>query len=596
MAIGRIEATLLIPAAVIAACQSEGGQGGRPAFARETSPTAVQAESGTEEAVLGATLRRKRDSSGPATAAVRDDMSIYGRLNLKVNILSPGFSRVARLNDGSVLDRLWRALVREVAPTARHFALTVTPMQGDVSLGELVILTIDQVDQNTRDGGVGPQLESSFQELTDSPWVRLDPATGLSYRVTARATTATGIDVKRELGNAIAVLAAIGAGPTSGISSVVGFGTQKVVGDLASRGSGILNGAFSSEPKSSAMLTLGPTAQAGPGRFWRQDRIVVQNDRGEDLAVLTVNLFMTATLAAPDLRTEVPPEQAALAKTRGRLVSRLPVPRDNTTRVETLDQQLPRHPPLDEFARATRTPSDAVSYRQRCLQAQSYAAGQLGLTEIDALRVRFEIADENGYNANAALRGSGCFSEDEVRALEAMGYQPLRDTAVPRAAGVLTNEEMEKNVIPILLGAGGSTDRFNQQLSPRVAITAPAGVLGDNEIDLSDELAVDRGDVVNQFLRGRASFAGCFGVPSGETPNSQRLDRRVFLLPKDVSLGPMVMRLVVGGDGRAIEVIEVRRASERLIQAACATTPDSRNRLLAALRVATPPRTNLVTR
>lgn len=594
---------LVLLSMLLVGCLHGQPSGNAPATRPEGIDGIARPSARSDEAILGATLRRSRPIAGEATAAVRDDMSVYARLNFAVDIQSSGFNRIAQLNDGSALDRLWRALIREVAPSARHFALTVTPMQGETSLGEIVLLTIERTDRNTRDDGTGARLESQFFELSASPWVRLGASSGLSYKVIARATTETGVSVSRELTSAIAILGAIGAGPTSGISAVIGFGTTPVVAQMADRMSSILNGAFSMAPRSTATLTLGPAARAEPGRFWRQDRIQVLDERGAPVAVLSVELFMTATLARQSLGVEVPSQEAAFARTQSlRLVASLPVPRENTTRLEMLSEQLSRHPPLDEFARATaRSAQDAASYYQRCRRAHDYLTAQLGLTGADALRVRYEIADEGGYNANATLRSSGCFSDGpggELDDLERMGFRPRRDTSLPRPEDILTSQEIEANLIPILSGTGGSTDRFNRQLAEKVDISAPAGVLGADELDLRDELAVDRGDVVNQFLRGRTSFVACYGVPSGSTPNPQRLDRRLLIIPKDASLGPMVMRFIVNANAGAVSAVEVRRASEGTIRAACDKPElrESRDRLLAAMRQASGARINLTRR
>src|SRR5690606_3294437 len=133
-------------------------------------------------------------------------------------------------------------LLREIAPRARHYLLTVTPILGATAagagggavIGEQVLFRIDDTDRAETGR---PRMSDFLRESYATPWVRLGNNTNLGYRISARAREDLAADLGRQVAFAVDVLSGIGAGPTSGATAVVGMLAKPAATAIADRAS-----------------------------------------------------------------------------------------------------------------------------------------------------------------------------------------------------------------------------------------------------------------------------------------------------------------------------------------------------------------------
>lgn len=534
---------------------------------------------------VGATMYRPPVSDPRAVAQVREDLDIYGRLEFSARFLGDGVQRIAPLNEGTFGQKLLNSLLRQVSTTSRNYALTVQPEVNDQKLGEMVLFGL----QYEEAGPNGPRIVTVLNERLATSWWRIRRGESFRYTLSARASDRQDFHIAEKLVELNGFLSAVGAGPSLGASVLGSRIGAEVFTRVVGRIDETLKGMYSSEPSSTLASAVGPGTRpegAPEGRFKRADRIVVRAADGSDLAEVSVRLVLASTMADPEASDDVPAPEAPFRPTPHLMPTLRVTLRDANVPVVLANHALtfPELLQLDREANARRP--DPERFDTACRDANSFMQTAFGLTAADAMRVRWEVA-ERGFTQSPELQGAGCF-QDEVPRLRRIGYPVDRALATARVwPEMLVRNDALDNLVKLMVGTGGSVEQVNGQLAPKVSVIAPAGALGTEAVTAVDDSAVDRSDVVARFLRGNATWAGCYSVPGANRGNINRLDRRLFFLPKDERQGPMSLVLVgspLPDGGVGVVSITVNRAYEAQIQDLCKDAPETRDRLLAALR------------
>lgn len=562
--------------ALLAGCNGTGQSGSRP-VASGASVDVV------DEQILPV-VHRSRPRAEPAVTAMPDDMDVYARIEFWPELLSSGARRAAPLNSGPFPLRLWEALKAKLAPTTTSIAVTVQPMYGETALPEIILFRLDYASGS----GGGPTVTAISNGTIQTPWQRMTQGDRYAFVLRVRSLDQVNVGLVSLVETATSVLAGIGAGPTSGASAVLGVVTLPAAQILAGSVENILRTAFSGgRVESTPTLALGPRAQPPTGTanaFWRQDRLIIGAADGTEVVVVNANMTFRPTLSAPNVSDKVP-SSADGRRPAPPLITRplFPMDKRGPTAVAS-DWSL--HGPLATLQARARQPNDPTAFESACTTAAAYLTN-LGLTDDDALRMRFEVAQEGGFNLSDALIASNCFaSERDRRVLRDMGYDPEVNRSRPRSSRVLSNADLD-NLGRVMLGrSDAELDSAIRLFDRRVLVTAASQTLQAAEVISVPDEAEDGATVVVDQLRRRASAYGCFSQPGAAEGAPRRLDRSFLFQPTFPGAPPALLQLEGSADGSAVARVTVTRVTkESEIIARCSgSDTKTRETFLSALR------------
>lgn len=337
-------------------------------------------------------------------------------------------------------------------------------------------------------------------------------------------------------------------------------------------------------------IRLGPGVQVRGGRFVNAARIYLPPPFGGFWGSdLTVRLNITQSRIDPwELEAStVLPDPGSAELPASPLLPRLRVlERHAPFEIRPLEDMLDDDsmPELRDFRReGSSTAANAERFDRACASLHQYALSELGLTETDALRLRWE-ALRPGVLA-PELRASDCVRE-ALASWRRMRYpvdQALAPAAVSPAASFLGGAEIG-NLASILRG-GGNAAALTARLSDRVAISDTPGGLGPRGTRLQGNAAVLRERVVAGWLAGKASEVGCSISPNPVT--GAAMERSVLFLPRNPRQGLMNLLLrgsPPDGDGRVTHLeVTAATATEAAIRARCQDNSTEATALIDAL-------------
>lgn len=560
------------------------------AFAGTALMVAGCAGNGGQQAALGpGLLFRSPPPETVASADLRDQIDVYGRLEFELYTVPDAVGRQVPLTEGNIA----AAFRRFISTSSRRFALTVKPTVNSQQLPEVVLLSL--IYDEAAPGGV--KSETGKIDVVATNWWRLRNGQSITFQVAARAATQQNFHIADRLKQAVGILGAIATPVSGGGSAILGALGSNVVSQLAGSVDAALTDTFSSQPAVAETNSLGPGRTVLNNRFLRQDRYLVRSSDGSDLAELRVNLTLARSLAdprplprLPEVGTEDNPTPPLLP-TLQVLVTRMQPPA-----IAPLQNLLstPYFPELQELRQeATDRRPDPDRFERACARVHNYAQEELGLTVADALRLRWEVLRLG--HLPQELRDTACIREamDRWRKMNFPIDQVASLTAPWQGRGAFGDGQDMPNLASVMLGTGGDAAALTARLADRVSVIDQPGGLGTPDTMLIDGEAVVRDGVVASWIAGKASNVGCWSIPGFNSPGKtaiNRLERQVLFLPRNPALGLMVLsiRTPLGADGQPAGVAQLvvtpAPTTEAFIRDRCKDSTDHGDGLVNALR------------
>jgi hypothetical protein len=356
--------------------------------------------------------------------------------------------------------------------------------------------------------------------------------------------------------------------------------------------------------------TLGPGRTAGaPSRFLRRDVYRIKGADGTDLAELRIDLTMARSLADAQPSRTLPPPGAenrhAPAGLAGMPVV-VPSPAGATAPLtyplKTVweSEVFPAYRQLIRQAR--RNPPEPGSFQDACQDAHTFSMAEMGLSEADAFRLRWEALEFTNY-LPPGLRDTKCITEavDRWRIMEYPVDRLLGAGANFQGANIFGDGDDMPNLSRILLGRGGQSAALTARLAPMVAVLDGPGGLGAPGTFLTSDQAVPRESLVADWLAGKAAYVACWSVPGLDSPGKvaiDRLTRTMLFLPRDPAAPLMELSLrtaLVNGQPGGITEVKVSPGPvlEDAIRTRCKDATGGGDPLIAQLRArGIEPRTN----
>jgi hypothetical protein len=548
--------------------------------------------SGNDQAAAAAgpgLLFRAPPPENIASADLRDQVDVYGRLEFELFTVADNVGRQVPLTEGN----LGATFRRFISTSSRRFALTVKPTVNNQVLPEVVLLSL--IYDEGAPGGV--KSETGKIDIVATNWWRLRSGQAITFQVAARASTQQNFHIADRMRQAVGVLGAIATPVSGGGSAILGALGSNIVGQLASTVDAALTETFSSQPAVAETNSLGPGRTVQTNRFLRQDRYIVRASDGTDLAELRVNLTLARSLAdprpqprLPELGTEDHPTPPLLPVLQV-LVTKMQPPA-----IAPLQNLIntPYFPELQELRQeATDRRPDPERFDRACARVHNFAQQELGLTVADALRLRWEVLRLG--HLPQELRESNCIRE-AVERWRKMNFpiDQVASLAAPwRGRGAFGDGQDMPNLAQVMLGTGGDATAITARLAERVTIIDQPGGLGAPETMLLDTDAVARDALVGAWIAGKASNVGCWTVPGFNTPGKSainRLERQVLFLPTNTALGLMVLsiRTPLSAEGQPMGVAQLvvtpAPTTEAFIRERCKDSADRGESLLNALK------------
>ncbi len=541
-----------------------------------------------------------------AAAAIegRDNIDVYGRLELTLVPVVAGIAREVPLTEGDLAATFGRFL----STTNRSYTLSVKPQFHGRPAPEMVLLNL--VHNEDTSAAKPVSSASAMQSSIATTWVRLRGGETITYEVTARASTQQTFHLADRLTQVVGIVSAVSTPITGGGSAILGALGSSIVNNAMKVVDDALSETYSSAPTVSRSSNLGPGRTAGaPNRFLRRDVYRIKAADGTDLAELRIDLTMARSLADAQPSRTLPPAGAenrhAPAGLSGMPVV-VPSPPGATAPVtyplKTVWESdvFPAYRQLIRQAR--RNPPEPGSFEDACQDAHAYSMAELGLSEADAFRLRWEALEFTNY-LPPGLRDTNCIKQalDRWRLMEYPVDRLLGAQANFQAAGLFGDGDDMPNLSRILLGRGGQSASLTARLAPQVAVLDGPGGLGAPGTFLTSDQAVPRESLVADWLAGKAAYVACWSVPGLDSPGKvaiDRLTRTLLFLPRDTTQPLMELSLrtaLVNGQPTGITELKVSPGPvlEDAIRTRCKDATGGGDPLIAQLRArGMEPRTN----
>ncbi len=543
----------------------------------------------------------------PESAAAidgRDNIDVYGRLELTLVPVVAGIAREVPLTEGDLAATFGRFL----STTNRSYTLSVKPQFRGRPAPEMVLMSLVHNEEGTAAKPVSSV--SALQSSVATTWVRLRGGETITYDVTARASTEQTFHLADRLSQTVGIISAVTTPITGGGSAILGALGSNIVNSAMKVLDDALSQTYSSAPTVSRSANLGPGRTASrPGRFLRRDVYRIKGSDGTDLAELRIDLTMARSLADAQPTRTLPPPGAENRHTPAGLSGMpvvVPSPAGATTPVtyplKTVWESdvFPAYRQLIRQAR--RNPPEPGSFEDACQDAHAFSMAEMGLSEADAFRLRWEALEFTNY-LPPGLRETNCIKQavDRWRTMEYPVDRLLGAGANFQAAGIFGDGDDMPNLSRILLGRGGQSASLTARLAPQVAVLDGPGGLGAPGTFLTSDQAVQRESLVADLLAGKAAYVACWSVPGLDSPGKvalDRLTRTLLFLPREPTAPLMELSLrtaLVNGQPTGITEVKVSPGPvlEDAIRARCKDATGGGDPLIAQLRArGIEPRTN----
>ncbi|MDB5412465.1 MAG: hypothetical protein JWR10_800 [Rubritepida sp.] len=350
-------------------------------------------------------LRQGLDNSA-LSAPVTD---IYARFVITTKILQEGWNGAIPAASTSIAGKLWQAIKGEFDESTTRYVLNFSIPTGignfdsDDALGLKIPLFVLDYSGSARNRS--PTLMARNVGYAATPWQQISSSDALLFKIFGQSSNVNNIQASRVISGVTSTLASIGtilaAGPTAGLSVVVGALAQPAVQRVASTIDSTVSSALSTGSTVVSVQALGPRVKVEQDNryFWTKSDWFLQTSDGIPVFEVVIQIEFASNMVRPEASNElVQPTQAVQNFAPDTILGRSKTPYPGWSSPATLQEISLNAPELTGLSNALSSKPYALETTRQAIQtavaaADGYLSSKVGLTPLDSIRAIGEIAN-----------------------------------------------------------------------------------------------------------------------------------------------------------------------------------------------------------